>query len=148
MIKEKFLFVGGSADGQVIQGNGGHSYWEVPVLEKCGDIKPDELYHSTIRKETYRKIWWGCGDECRFEFFALESLSTHEVISMVLGNYKPTQDIELDERVKSMKFMLERCVSVFENSLRWVYDNKQCLKIWELVCDLRKFLYEKDENKQ
>lgn len=143
MIKQ-YLFVGGKADGHMIEVDSRYNHWEIPVIDGGGFETPFQdgcgEFQVTFEKEIYRKISWRSGDNVDFGFFALDKLGNEEVMRMVLDNYKPKQDIELDKRVKIMKNMLERCVSMFENSLKWIVDLKQAKKMWDLQFELLKFL--------
>lgn len=142
-MKEKYLFVGGKADGHMIDVPSHYGHWEVPVINDDLLYPVEEgydIYNVTFKKEIYRKIVWRSGDDVDFKFFALESLSNKKVMGMVLDNYKPKQDVELDNRVKSMRIMLERSSKILESSLQWIYDTKHCRIIWDFILEITRFL--------
>ena len=73
-MKEKFLFVGGKADGQILEVPSGYSYYQVPFVGSYDRESSDELCAATIEKETYRKMLWKSGDNTTFSIFVFEKL--------------------------------------------------------------------------
>jgi hypothetical protein len=147
-MKERFLFVGGKADGQIIEVPDGRSYWEIPVVEEGDWPLTGESYHAVFKKKIYRKMFWESDDKNTFSIFVFEKLSNHEVMEMILDNYQPKIEVEGEQKIKRFENMLERCVKTLEEVLRSPFlSNKLMDEIWKLVFDVKKFLFkESDKN--
>lgn len=147
-MKERFLFVGGKADGQTIEVLDGRTYWEIPVVEEGDWPLTGESYHAVFKKEIYRKMFWESGDNTTFSIFVFEKLSNHEVMKMILDNYQPKREVEHERKIKRFEEMLEQCVKTLEEVLRSPFpSNKLMGEIWKLVFDVKKFIFkESDKN--
>ena len=146
-MKEKFLFVGGKVDGHMIEVNGGYSVWQVPYYKGWEPTDNPDPMLATFERETYRKIMWQSGDKSDFQFFALENLSNHEVIQMILNNYQPFHQFEESKKFRRYEIMLERCVKIGEEFLRSPFPSNELMgKLCDLIYDVKKFLF-KETNK-
>ena len=142
MIKE-YLFIGGISDGQIKEVDDGFSYHQVVIYDD--DPTPiDYIFPITTSFKTaiYRKSKVRSGDDT-IEFFVLSEIDDSAVMKMLFAGYKPKQDVELVNRIKSLKLMLERCVSMFEICLKWIVDSKQAGNVWKFQFELLKFLNKK-----
>jgi hypothetical protein len=143
-MKEKFLFVGGKADGHMIEVYEGYTVWQVPYrTEYDPTIFSADPMLMTFERETYRKIMWESGDNTKFSFFKLENLSAHEVMQMILDNYQPKRQVEDDKKIKRYEIMLERCVKTMEDLLRSPFPSGLPFtsKFYDLIYDVQKFLF-------
>lgn len=149
-MKKKFLFVGGKADGHMIEADERYSIWQVPYYTEYNPMAltiNDDPTLMTFERENYRKIMWRSGDKSDFQFFALENLSNHEVMQMILNNYQPFHQFEENKKFKRYEIMLERCVKMLDDFIRSPFPTDKLMKnVYDLIYDVRKFLF-KESNK-
>jgi hypothetical protein len=141
-MKQKYLFIGGKADGHMIEAN--YDYWRVPYIVRDSEIvfcendgcRPCD---RTFDVETYRKIKWESGDII-FQFFALESLSNSEVMSIILNNYKPKQEVRENKLISEMKFLLNECISMLNSDYPYITMWSDGNMISKHILKIHKFL--------
>lgn len=145
---KKYLFVGGKADGHMIDVKENYSHWQVPYIEQPFQCPYEDVgnYSIPFKVEVYRKVRWESGENQQIEFFALDSMNSHEVTRLFFENYRPKQDVEIDDRIESMKNLLYRCLSILDDSLQRVTDSGVGRKIWDFSLELSKFLHKMDKN--
>ncbi len=139
---KKYLFIGGKADGHMIEAN--YDYWRVPYIVRDSEMvfcENDECrpWDRTFDVETYRRIKWESDDRETFQFFALESLPNSEVMSMLLNRYQPKQDIETENKFKKYEIMLERCVEEFEKLLKNPFRFKETIEFIDKIYEFLHF---------
>ena len=145
---KKYLFIGGKADGHMINVWENYGHWEVPYIEQISDILTEILteeqvksrWQASIKKEVYRKIQWRSGDDKFFEFFVLNSIGNDNIMEIVMDNYRPKQDVELDNRIKGMKILLEECSSLLEEALNHITTHALNRRIWDTILKVFRFM--------
>lgn len=141
-MKEKYLFVGGKADGHMIDVPEYYSHWEVPYLSKPPIVPYDDFdkYSTPFEKELYRKIQIANGKNKKFGVFVLNSINDEDVIEIIMNNYKPKQDVELDIRIKTMKNFLEDCLSLMDQIQNHISNENLSRKIYDISMNIFRFL--------
>jgi hypothetical protein len=143
---KKYLFVGGKADGHMIDVIGGYNHWTVPYIQPFNQFpifEEEELNKfstSCVENETYRKIQWIGDKNDKLEFFVLDSMNNHDIMRIMLSNYKPKQDVENNILIKSMKNLLEECVSLMNESMNHMVTRSIFHKINKTTIKVFKFL--------
>lgn len=144
---KKYLFVGGKADGHMIDVPKHYGHWNIPYIEGISDILTEviteeqvETTQLSINREVYRKIQWRSGDNKFFEFFVLNSIDNENIMEIVMDNYKPKQDAELDNRIKGMKILLEECSSLLKDALDHIITSSLNRRIWDTMLKIFKFI--------
>jgi len=135
---EKYLFVGGKADGHMIMLNRNHHHHQIPYLD--AEFSGEYHEHTPVKAELYRKIKWESGDREIFEFFALESLSNSEVMSIILNNYKPKQEVRENKLISEMKFLLNECISMLNFAHPYITIWSDSNMISKHISKIHKFL--------
>jgi hypothetical protein len=146
--KEQFLFIGGVADGQYIDVYNYYSIWQImsfPGMDFSQHENFDIYSCQPIESTTYKKITWSRDNKTKIQFFALDTLSEGEIMDMVFDNYKPKQDVLLNNTVNTLRFHLENCLSILRDIMNYVTPNPFTRKTWDVMLKAQKYLYKLDK---
>ena len=82
----KYLFIGGSKDGERLEVKELTKFYDVPALLSC-----DQSFKPVFRTERYRMERFGCqhaNDVRRFTLYIHETLTTADAMIMLMDGYK------------------------------------------------------------